>query len=307
MKRLPLILGLVLVLADIAPGAADQPSLKEVLARAAQYARRYGETLSTVLAEEEYHQALVALNGREFDRRILRSEIAFVQLADGDEWVAFRNVFEIDGQAVPEAAGRLERLFRDTPAAAIAQARAIARESASYNLGPLQRNFNVPTTVLQFLLPAHQPGFEFKKTGEEERAGERVWVLAFAERADRTMIRTPGGKRVRAKGRIWVVPGDGRVVATELTADDFIDRTAMRVPLGPVSERLSSRSHAVIRVGWRRDDRLGVWVPAEMTERYDGPWLPDGATSAEDGFAITGVATYSNYRRFEVDVRIKKP
>ena len=46
-----------------------------------------------------------------------------------------------------------------------------------------------------------------------------------------------------------------------------------------------------ITVTYRRDDALGLWVPARMEERYRRPG---------DSMQVTGVATYSRFRRFQV-------
>ena len=88
----------------------------------------------------------------------------------------------------------LERIFRDTPGSALAQVRAIAAESARHNIGPVQRNFNVPTTVLQFILPQHQERFRFRKVAEERSGAEPVWVIDFREQRRSTFIRTPEGR-----------------------------------------------------------------------------------------------------------------
>jgi hypothetical protein len=40
------------------------------------------------------------------------------------------------------------------------------------------------------------------------------------------------------------------------------------------------------------DGRLKMWVPARMTERYE-----------TESRTITGEATYTNFRRFETDVK----
>jgi hypothetical protein len=83
----------------------------------------------------------------------------------------------VDDEPVENEPGRLDRIFKSEQAAPLEQLRAIANESARYNLGALQRNFNIPTLVLQFLLPSYQPRFRFDRRGEEEAAGERVWVV----------------------------------------------------------------------------------------------------------------------------------
>jgi hypothetical protein len=86
------------------------------------------------------------------------------------------------------------------------------------------------------------------------------------------------------------VPGDGRVVHSTLLVRNFV--------------RGGSSSRAEIEVSWRRDARLDLWVPVEMRERFEGPWF-DQVGSKRVRYDITGVATYSNYRRFMVDVKIK--
>jgi hypothetical protein len=267
-----------------APSAA--PSLKEVMARVGTYSVSYGTALSSVIADEDFVQELAqGRDGAVLERRRLESEIAFVRLAETPEWLAFRSVLRVDGAHVADSAGQLERLFRETPHSALAQARAITDRSARYNLGPLQRNFNVPTTVLQFVLPQHQDRFRFRKEAEERMDGEPVWIVEFREQRGSTFIRTPQGRAAPAQGRLWVVPDDGRVVRSRLAVKSDVD--------------------AEIDVTWREDARLTLWVPHEMREVYRGRWTEAGGGPEREGtFAVSGVARYSNYRRFEVDSRI---
>ena len=72
--------------------AADQPSLRTVLERAGSYVIHYGEALSAVVASEEYEQQILAADGSVKESRQLRSEIAFVRLAETSEWQAFREI-----------------------------------------------------------------------------------------------------------------------------------------------------------------------------------------------------------------------
>ena len=70
-----------------------RPSLDVVLARAGDYAIDYGQALTNVLADEPTPSgwsgvvAAIALQTRR-----LRSEIAFIRLADSTEWLTFSNV-----------------------------------------------------------------------------------------------------------------------------------------------------------------------------------------------------------------------
>lgn len=274
------------------PGRARPPSLDDVLARAGSYAVDYGLALTSVLAGEAYTQRLVWRNTKTVlsDRR-LRSEIAFVRLVESTEWLAFRNVLAVNDSPIPESDGRLERLFRGSQQSLLEQARLIAGDSARFNLGPITREINVPTTALHFVHPRHQANCRFDKEGEEAIDGERAWIVRFRERDRGGLISRGDGRSVPAEGRLWIVPSDGRVVRSELVVKDFV--------------RGGGDSRAEVRVTWRRDAPLDLWVPAEMREFYSGPWQALSAPGRRERYDIDGVATYSNYRRFTVDVRIK--
>jgi hypothetical protein len=265
------------------------PTLPQVLSRAAQYAVSYGEALSTVLAEETYAQTLVWSdrrgNAQAPVNRRLQAEIAFVRLADTTEWLAFRNVTSVDGRPIEDSRDLLERLFRDPQGGVLAQARVIARESARYNLGPITREINVPTIALLFIHPTHQPNSRFTRAGEEMVDGVSAWIVRFEERDHGGLISRSDGRSVQAKGRLWIVPGDGRIVRSELTLENFIGR--------------GSKSRADVTVKWRDDPAMQMWVPSDMHEHYDGD------TPKNVRFDISGVATYSNYRRFSTSVKIK--
>ena len=277
---------LILVAIATSIPSADTPSLRTVLERAGSYVVHYGEALSAVVASEAYVQQIVAATGAVKESRQLRSEIAFVRLADTSEWQAFREVISVNGAPVGSGQGRLEQILRDAPRSVIPQARLLAEESARYNLGALRRDFNAPTTAMLFVHPVHQERFRFDKQAEEQAAGVRVWVVRFRERERGTLIRTTSGRDVPVEGQIWIAPEDGRIVRMRFTAKGFL------------AER---RGTAEIDVTWRADPQLGLWVPSTMQERYSGPWPDD---SADPRSTITGTATYTEYRRFGTDVRI---
>ena len=182
-------------------------------------------------------------------------------------------------------------MFKESSNTLLARAHAIAGESARYNLGPITREINVPTAALHFVHPAHRPACRFDKQGEEDVAGERAWVVRFRERDRGGLITRGDGRNLPAEGRLWIVPADGRVVRTELVVKDFV--------------RGSADSKATINVTWRRDAALDLWVPSELTEMYEGPWRTTTTASRAERYDIEGTATYSNYRRFTVDVRIR--
>jgi hypothetical protein len=275
----------------LAAQAVRPPSLEDVVTRAGQYAVDYGRALTSVLAEEAYTQRLVWRRGHgSLQVRRLRSEIAFVRLTDSTDWLAFRNVLTVDDAPVPYSEGRLERVLQGSGRSLLAEARSIASDSARYNIGPIAREINVPSTALHFVHPLHRSNCRFEKEGEASVDGEAVWIVRFKERDRGSLITRTDGRKLPAEGRLWILPSDGRIVRSELVVKDFVR---------------GGDSKASIHVTWRRDVALALWVPLEMREHYEGPWSAPSSPRQHERYDIEGVATYSNYRRFTVDVRIK--
>jgi hypothetical protein len=82
-----------------------------------------------------------------------------------------------------------------------------------------------------------------------------------------------------SSGRYWIDADTGRVLKTELVLGD--------------------NGEIRISTWYRPDERLGIWVPAKMTERYDySNRLYD---------SIQCEARYTNFRRFETGARIVVP
>lgn len=273
-----------------------EPDLKTVLRRAADYASEYHTQLSTMVAEEWYVQriapdfasrSLIPRGHVEKRERVLKSDFAIVrEFAGGSLWLGVREVFEIDGETVTGERGQLQKLLSDTTTPVAARVRALGDQQARHNLGDLYRTINVPTLALGFLLPDRQPRFRYKRTGSTVVHGGSgsavvhgtpVWIVAFQERERPTLIRTLELRDMPSSGALWIDPQTGAVLRSEL-------RT------GAKKDRVSS----IILVSYRHHDRFGMLLPDDMNERY--------ITVREQ---IEGHATYSNFRRFEVETRIK--
>jgi hypothetical protein len=196
------------------------------------------------------------------------------------------------GDYVVDYGHELASVFQQSSNTLLARARAVASESARYNLGPIAREISTPTTALHVLHPAHRSGCRFDKDGEEDVGGERTWIVRFRERDRGGLITRGDGRNLPAEGRLWIVPVDGRVVKTELLVRDFVPGRG-------------ADSKATIHVRCRRDAALDLWVPAEMRETYEGPWRTMTKPKGSDRYDIEGTATDSNYRRFTVDVKIR--
>src|SRR4051812_19207744 len=162
-----------LVLATTAVGraAADRPALTDVLARVGDYVVRYERELSGIVAEEQYAQTADVADRPNLTHRELKSDLLLVQAQgrDGQGFIQFRDVFEVDGESVRDRGERLVTLFVNPSTASRDQAFAIMRESSRYNIGSVERNVNVPVLALSFMHPRYQPRFKF--TLDSEGAG----------------------------------------------------------------------------------------------------------------------------------------
>ena len=264
--------------------AVQPPTLDIVLNRAEEYVRQYKRDFVGIVAEELYRQEVlhppghVSMGPRPSDeRRDLKSDILFVRTPDADHWLQFRDVFEVDGKPVRDRTDRLTRLFLQPAPGVQQQIEAIISESARYNIGNITRNFNIPVLALTVLEAPNHGGFAFSGSGR--RGDDRVWIIEFREVRSDTLIRSGSNEPMPAHGTLMVEAATGRVLSTELAVD--------------------SRSvTAHIEVTYAVDPSLSLAAPREMREEYGG----------KDGTTIKGRATYSRFRRFQVQVdeKVKK-
>jgi hypothetical protein len=211
----------------------------------------------------------------------LKSDLLMVKPIGADRWMQFRDVFEVDGKAIRDRNERLMRLFVAPSASSAWQTDRIMQESSRYNIGNLQRTINVPVLALLVLDPEHQGRFRFKRTDRRDplvRGGrahpDDLWVIEYQEVQKQTMIRTSNGRDLSAHGRFWIEPATGRVVSSELLAEDPMIRGS-------------------IDVDYETEPVTGLLVPVLMRERYD---------IRRDGSRVDGEASYSHFRQFQVKV-----
>ncbi len=257
-------------------------TLDALVARAGVYVSRFTRMFQNVVAEERYVQRTtgrqsVSVGGRgvsvrpDTERRELVSDFLLVKIPGLDTWVPFRDVFEVDGRPVREREARLATLILQPAYAGFEQAEAIAKESARYNIGTVERTINMPLLVLSFFDVQQQHRFSFT-LDREERAGSGVWIVAYDEQARPTVVQTPEGREWFASGQAWIDASTGTIRKTELRLLDSTLRT-----------RITTSFH--------RDDRFDLDVPSEMDEEY---------ALLKSRAVITGRASYSRFRRFDV-------
>jgi hypothetical protein len=253
MIRLP---GVALVCASLAGLQATGPQEPAAtVERARAYVGAWQQQLSGLVAQEDYVQHLEIRLGRSATRR-LRSDILLVRVRN--QWVGFRDIAEVDGRPIAGRTQRLEDLFVNHPLPeAFRQAQRISDEGARYNLGSVYRNFNVPTTALQILEPQRTARVEFRVEGEQQKNGRPAIVVTFRERESPTLILDKGARQyVFSHGKLWTEPATGRILATEMRWRLTASRDAIDM-------------EAASTVSYRPDPKTGVWVPADMTEKYE--------------------------------------
>ncbi len=214
---------------------------------------------------------------REF--RELRSDLLLVKTGNGDTWLQFRDVFEVDRKPIRDRDERLYKLFVGVSADAATQAAAIQTESARYNIGPLMRTINMPMLALILFDRLNQPRFIYErgKAGNVKRfsslaAEPDVWLIEYREVLGGTVVRGAEDKDIPSHGRVWIESRTGRFLRTELISKD----TEVR---------------AAIDVSYRAEAGLDLLVPAEMRETYELR-----RTLAR----IDGRTTYGRFRQFTV-------
>jgi hypothetical protein len=294
-----MVMPLVLVLLAAPAAQHDNvPPPAEILARVGDYVRRFETDFAIIISDERYDQRdVVFADGRMRSRmeRAIRSETLLAWVPEQQSWLTARNVLSVDGAAVTDSKVRLDAALAENTPDTRARLRRLRDEGARFNVGRIYRNFNDPTLVMQYLDPAYQPRFAFTVLGADRIGGVEAWKIAFAERSRPTLIQTPTVDLL-STGTIWVGRADGSVVRTMLTVMDALSNTT-----------------AQIDVDYRLDSKLGIRVPARMSESYEQQALENVAPAGAPQRLITRreriecVATYSNYRRFETSGRLVSP
>jgi hypothetical protein len=283
MHRIALLLIALLVATAVA--ADDRPSLQAILARVSDYVVRYENTIQGIVAEEHYVQDSDKADRPFVTHRELKSDLLLVR-ADGPNfgYVQFRDVFEVDGDAVRDRSDRLTKLFLNPSLSSRRQAAELMNESSRYNIGSIERNVNVPLVALMLLDPMYQMRFKYSVSSERKGTPRGLpkspaftlaadaWEIDFEEVVTPTVIRGDDSQDAKSHGRIWVDPDTSQVLLTELV----VEAKAVR---------------STFRVSFRSEPVAGLPVPVEMRETY---------TAKKRFYTLEGTATYSNFRQFSV-------
>jgi hypothetical protein len=297
MRRTAVVLLVTAFVVQAAVHAQSAHTLEQLVDRMGSYLLDYETRLSSVVADELFQQKVdnerqlnsvdagdllpesvgTSRTSQRGERVTLESEIAFMRLPGGAQWLGFRDVRKVNSKPVSAPGPIISEVLKSS-AGDVAKAQSIADASARYNLG-LPRTVNVPTAPLEIIHPARRDAFKYERLDDDRVRGTRTTVLRFTELQRPTIMREPTGRELVSSGRIWIEPGTGTVWRVEwiYQADRGAGATF------PPQLRVDFTPHA----------ELGIMVPMTMTEVFSTP-----AGRGE------GRATYTNFRRFATGARI---
>jgi hypothetical protein len=258
-----------------------------VIERAVMYVESFERDFAAVVAEEQLEQRTSSWGVRDTVRRT-RSDLLLLRVPGREEWLPFRDVFEVNGRAVRDRDERLQKLFVDGAATALTDAARMTNESSRYNIGSVIRTINVPTFALMLLRPGYLKRFQFRKRSDEMIRDVMAWRVEFIERSTPTVVRTLRGENVPLEGSFWIDPLSGRVGKTLVKSMGTPDPGLPTPPPG------GGQTLMRVVVTYTPSETLGLWVPEKMDEWARGTDLT----------VVSGTATYVNFRRFEVKARI---
>jgi len=265
---------LVPLLAQSPPAPLDT-STKGLVATARKYVDEYEKNFAFIVADEWYQQVQRDQDGRIQLERVLKSEVFLTFLQADGEWIAVRDVIEVDGRTVTNR-DRLRDLL-----AKGGQFRGVAKQvidsNARYNIGSVSRNFNEPTLPLLLFESRRAASVEFDRKKVSREGPLTLATLSFSERDSDTIVGGPGGP-APAKGTFVIDAASGTVRETTF-------------------EIKHSDIRASLKTQYVRDPKLDLWLPATFSERYE--------RTKDAREVIECEAKYSNYRRFETAWKIK--
>ena len=259
----------------IGPATQADTSVKAVIAAAARYVAGYQQQLTFLLADETARQQVYRGASTPDARRVTTGELFVTYLAADRAWLSIHDVAQVDGAPVSDRED-LRTLLSREPVAGVA--RRLVEANARFNIGSILRNFNEPTLALLVLEPDRRSRFKFSHPQVEHDGGTDLVTVGFKETDAPTLVRGVDGRDVYSTGELTVEAGTGR-----------IHRTSIRFTYQSIIARLTTT--------YASDDKLDLWVPVALEERYERTEAPRETITCE--------ASYTDWRRFEVRVRIR--
>lgn len=241
----------LVLMAGLTLAASQQPTLEEVLARAAEYHTTYTQRLSGVTLNEEA-QVLDVTGGKARGVIRISSDVVFVNLQG--QVAALRDPYAVDTQALRPRTPRIAALLA-APATPTSRdwdlAASYPAQGSIHFILDLQVKVNEPTTALQFISPKFQPSMKYRLDGRKKINDVETVGVRFEEPTGRDQFHVLGTRsNARATGRFWIDPLTGAIHQSELWVDSKLE-------------------NAVVLVKYARHATLGLLLPTEMTDTYE--------------------------------------
>ncbi len=262
----------------VARAQAPSPdmSVRAVIAKTAVYLKEYKEALQFVLCDEATIQDVLDERGGSAAHRETSGEFFLTYLPTDGGWVGVRDIAIVDGVPL-EKRDNLRELLTKASFARIG--RQLADRNARYNIGSISRNVNDPMLALVILDDKHRERFTFDRRRVEPSATGPMVTITFTEREAPTLVRGADGSQIFAKGDLVIDAVTGRVLRTAITLKD-------------------GKTAGTLTTVFTENQKLGLWLPSSLTETYEH-------TVGRLAEKVQAHSTYTNYRRFNVNVVIK--
>jgi hypothetical protein len=274
-------LAAVLLLAYLGPVvSAQQPTLEDILAKAAQYAAAFADPSRVLVCEESYEHTYYRrmVNSAGGSERLplgghqwVAEKIVLATPADeqsGLPWTEFRDITTLDHKPVRDGASRLPKLLVEPKIANVTGALAVTRESTGSQSGRFERMVALPRLPFVFLHTVNQPRFTFTKGGGRAIKNVKTVEVKFQEKGSPTIIRSSSGKDAPSTGSFWIDPATGAIVSSYLKNGD------------------SSALYDELTTTYALDPTTNLWLPVSLMEKgYD----------VEDEKEIDGKGTFKNW------------
>ncbi|MBY0492646.1 MAG: hypothetical protein K2Y23_00400 [Cyanobacteria bacterium] len=262
--------------------------LDATLMRLDAYILAYEPKLSELIADETFVQEVnlpreqlywpreARSPGPSRVRRSIKSEVAFVALPDNAGWLGFRHVTSVDGRVVRDGKTSLIAALQTNGYDA---ARALLDASAEYNLG-LPRTTNLPNLPLELLRERNRKRFDVRLDSREKIQSTNTLRVSLVEQLTPTLIRNPvSNADMPSVVRAWINDRTGELLRAEVKT---------------FASLAAKEPENAIVVDFEVNKALGMLLPIRMRETFP----------VERPRLGTGVANYSNFRRFQTSARI---
>ena len=270
---------------------AQEPSLADILAKAAREAAVFADPARLIECDERYQQinlkvrALVGFStgtgagpqnqveGVPTDKREWIADLVVVATPDneplGQPWMEFRDILTVNGKAMHNGVSRLGALASKPISVAGVDALKYTRDNTSQRFGRFIRGPLLPRLIQLVFHASNQKRFDLRKGGARVIDGIKTIEVKFQEKAKPSIFGASDGSDTFLEGSAWIDPENGHVVQSLLKNGD--------------SDTLKNE----MTVTYGLDQESGLWVPKDMK---------DVTIDNDEGTRVEATGTFTKWR-----------